>query len=686
MLNRLSEKWKDLKIDVKFRLVFTVLFLMIFILGGFSFFIILNISSTIENDIYENEIIFDYVTEINLDLEIARRLNTQFFLEYSSIGVLEAQEKYLLPSIEYIRHMISQGDKLKIKLQNSKVSSRLKDEDVDLNLYLSLADYFVNTSFDSADIVNELSQSEVGLIDRFLSHLDKFRELIEEHEEDSLHDLLHDYYYELAQNEKQYLLTTQRPFMQSTFNTLAELKIIIDNSPDMGESEKNKFNELFDNYVLDTEDLLEADVTLKSKKIFFELQAEITDSISQKLLTISRDEVDNAREQISELVIWTQFILIIIIISMLLVLYFVSNLLGKDITQNIVALTNFSKKFKAGNLNLRINMKRKDELGQLATGFNTMAIRIEDFVKNLESKVVERTQTLAKKVDELTITKKKLTSHQRELIKTKIELESFNTNLESMIEGRTEELKKSNVKIQKLLDVKNTFVNQVAHDLRTPITPIKVLIGIIIKKLKKMDFRTHKDIIENCIVVQNNSNYLATLVEQTLNIARMDAGTAHYEYAPINLCELCDEIIANNDIMFKSDGITVLNKIKKSIPSVYADKLRILELIQNLVGNSIKFLNHKTKKIIFSAEQKGNKIEISIKDTGIGMNKSILRKIFNEFYVEDQSRQSGSHGLGLFICKRIVEHHGGKIWADSDGENKGTTIFFTLSLSKYSKK
>jgi len=122
------------------------------------------------------------------------------------------------------------------------------------------------------------------------------------------------------------------------------------------------------------------------------------------------------------------------------------------------------------------------------------------------------------------------------------------------------------------------------------------------------------------------------------------------------------------------------NKIKDNLV-VKADKLRLEELFDNLMVNAVKY-SPKGGIITIDAKEDRDFVRISIKDTGIGMNEDQLNHIFKEFYKTDQSRHDfDSSGLGLPICKSIVEKHGGKIWAESSGLGKGTKMEFTIPKS-----
>jgi signal transduction histidine kinase len=139
--------------------------------------------------------------------------------------------------------------------------------------------------------------------------------------------------------------------------------------------------------------------------------------------------------------------------------------------------------------------------------------------------------------------------------------------------------------------------------------------------------------------------------------------------------------IDNKITLFDNKKIKLRNNIKDDY-LVMADKLRLEELLTNILENSIKY-NKNSGEIIINAEKEKDFVKVSIKDSGIGMSSDQIKHIFEEFYKADQSRHDfESSGLGMTISKRIVERHNGKIWAESPGIGKGTTVYFTLPLLK----
>ncbi|MFP4523712.1 MAG: PAS domain S-box protein [Candidatus Woesearchaeota archaeon] len=296
--------------------------------------------------------------------------------------------------------------------------------------------------------------------------------------------------------------------------------------------------------------------------------------------------------------------------------------------------------------------------------------------KALEKEREERTDQLTQKVFELE-------KAEKQLKKAKKDIEDFNKQLEEKVEERTKELREANEKVRDLLETKTQFVNQVAHDLRTPLTPISVLLPAV---KKEAEGKLSDDDLKKLDVVINNAKYLAQLVSDTLNIARLDAGRAEFNPEPLKLKDVVKEVIDNNQVIFDEKDVKVENHIKENLPPAKADKVKLIEVFENIIMNATKFMTEDEKKLTFKAKKNKDKITIRVSDTGIGIKKEDLKKIFDEFHKVDAARHEQSSGLGLAICKRIIKQFGGDIWAESDGEGKGATIAFTLPTADKQKE
>jgi PAS domain S-box-containing protein len=246
---------------------------------------------------------------------------------------------------------------------------------------------------------------------------------------------------------------------------------------------------------------------------------------------------------------------------------------------------------------------------------------------------------------------------------------TINRGLERKIQERTSE-------IEKLVKQKDEFINQLSHDLKTPLTPIMILMPIINEQLKDVKSR---DLIE---IINRNVYFIKDLVDKTVGLARLNSTKIEIVVEDTNLLSEVNNIIENSQVLLDENNISIKNKIGEKI-FVKVDKLRLGELFNNLITNSIKYTSDRGGEITIDAKEEGDFVTIFVKDTGIGIKQEQLSHVFDEFYKVDISRHDlDSSGLGLAICKRIVEKHGGKIWAESPGEGMGTVFYFTLKSGK----
>jgi signal transduction histidine kinase len=351
---------------------------------------------------------------------------------------------------------------------------------------------------------------------------------------------------------------------------------------------------------------------------------------------------------------------IFIVISFLLIFflfnYFISSPIGE--------LTKGVRSMGKGVLGYEVKIKSKDEIGELATAFNKMSSdlkisrdHLEEYSKNLEKLVAERTRELEEKTKYLEQTNQDLTI-------TREQLYILNKNLEERVKERTKD-------VEKLLKQKDEFINQLGHDLKNPLGPLINLIPLLEEKENDSAKK------EMLTVLHRNADYMKNLVVKTLELAVLNSPNTRFSIELMNLFKEVDQILENKKILVDENKIRISNKINHKL-YVKADRLRLEELLTNIVENSVKYSKEKCW-ITIDAEQTNDFVKISIADTGIGMTKEQIERIFDEFYKADSARHDIQNtGLGMSICKRIVEKHGGSIWVESPGPGKGTTVFFTL--------
>lgn len=281
-------------------------------------------------------------------------------------------------------------------------------------------------------------------------------------------------------------------------------------------------------------------------------------------------------------------------------------------------------------------------------------------MEDLGHMVQERTEQLTEYANNLE-------TRNQELAQTQQELSSLNSTLEQKVEERTEE-------VEKLLVHKDQFIGQLGHDLKSPLTPLITLLPIM---LKREQDPKQKELLEIC---QTNTQFMQELVSKTLRIARLDSCKYIPAFEIFNLSNLLNKIIKRESTKAKEKGIGIKPVTNNDI-TVYAEKLAIQEIVDNLIGNALKF-TPKGGTIRLKIKSQSPFATVSITDTGIGMDDEQLPHIFDEFYKADESRHDlQSQGLGLSICKRSVESHGGQIWAESLGQGNGSTLAFTIKLA-----
>jgi len=353
---------------------------------------------------------------------------------------------------------------------------------------------------------------------------------------------------------------------------------------------------------------------------------------------------------------------IFIIISFLLIFV----LFNRFITVPIGDLIKGVRLMSQGKLGAKVRVKSEDELGELASAFNKMSEELKKSQDSLKEYSQDLEKLVTKRTEELEDKTAYLETINKDLIKTRKELNILNKNLEKRIKERTEE-------VEQLLKQKDEFINQLSHDLKSPLNPMTMLLPI----LEKQENDPKK--IQCFKVLRRNVEYMKNIATKTLQLAKLNSPKTKFTMGKIDLKDEINKILENKKTLFDSKSIDVNNKIKNEF-LIKADKLRFEELMTNILENAVKYSKN-NGKITLNVEKENDFVRISIKDNGTGMTKNQIKHIFEEFYKVDKSRHDfESSGLGLTICKRIVEKHGGKIWVESPGVGKGTTVFLSMPI------
>jgi len=222
---------------------------------------------------------------------------------------------------------------------------------------------------------------------------------------------------------------------------------------------------------------------------------------------------------------------------------------------------------------------------------------------------------------------------------------------------------------------KDEFLAMITHELKTPLVPIQgyadILLGEHLGSLNK----DQKDRLE---VIKSSSASLLQLISDLLDAQKLELGQLKIKKQTENVKQTVEKTITAMMPQANAEEIELTSNVKPDIYANYDDE-RIIQVLTNLIKNAIKATTPKNGKVQIFAEAKPDEIKISVKDNGTGLPKDSLNKIFKKFYQVDTSttREKGGSGLGLSICKGIVENHGGKIWVESEF-GKGATFSFIL--------
>lgn len=260
---------------------------------------------------------------------------------------------------------------------------------------------------------------------------------------------------------------------------------------------------------------------------------------------------------------------------------------------------------------------------------------------------------------------------------TRLYSELFNSHheLERRVKERTIELDRLNEELKRLNKVKTDFVSAVSHELRTPLTSIKGYASILMAgKLGEVS-PAQKERLEK---IDKHSNNLTHLVNNLLDIARIESGKIQMETREISIKEMLDSIIDIITPQLREKNLAIKMNIKTKKDKIKADPTQLERVFLNLLSNAIKF-SLEGKRIIVSMQDKDDFVEFSVEDMGIGIPKKDLQNVFEEFFRADNALDQNikGTGLGLSLVKKIIEAHKGKIWVESE-EGKGTKFSFTI--------
>lgn len=230
--------------------------------------------------------------------------------------------------------------------------------------------------------------------------------------------------------------------------------------------------------------------------------------------------------------------------------------------------------------------------------------------------------------------------------------------------------------LEKTEAMRRNLIATVAHELRTPLTTIKGYMEGLIDGVLPAQPNTYQQ-------VYREADRLQRLVNDLQELSRVEAGAFKLDRRTLSAADLIEHTAAHLQPQFEEKGVALKLDVPPNLPLVVADEDRLSQVLLNLVGNALQY-TPSGGTVTIAARSETSELVVTIKDTGLGILAEHLPHLFTRFYRVDKSRSraGGGSGIGLTIAKHLVEAHGGRIWAASEGEGCGSTFGFSLPLAK----
>lgn len=414
----------------------------------------------------------------------------------------------------------------------------------------------------------------------------------------------------------------------------------------------------------------------------------------------------------------TVSIIVAIVVAMALVVL-AGWVIARITTRPIRRLTVASKRIASGEMGQKILIEAKDEVGELTHAFNEMSVKTKELVEkisedktrlvtildNMTDAVImidsEGNISLANRAAEQLFSFKDaenktlvevVRDHEvDELLKLCLKKAGIQTvQYESGMTKRYlraiaipvihNELNSVLLLLQDLTELRNLqttrreLIGNISHEFRTPLAGIKAMVetlggGAIDDKKAAQDF---------LVRIEGEVDRLTQLVAELTALSRIETGKTELKKEPVDLNELAEEVTVQLSPQAERQKLSIAREFAVDLPSVPADKDRVRQVIANLVHNAIKFTPAGGRITITSRVLKGS-VVVDISDTGIGIPKGDLARVFERFYKGDKARAGEGTGMGLAIAKHVVQAHDGSIWVRSE-EGRGSTFSFGLPL------
>lgn len=232
------------------------------------------------------------------------------------------------------------------------------------------------------------------------------------------------------------------------------------------------------------------------------------------------------------------------------------------------------------------------------------------------------------------------------------------------------------MELKRIDKLKDEFLSMVSHELRTPLTSIKAYTETLLYMVEENDIESEKEFLN---IINEESERLSRLINDVLDLSKIEAGKMTFIIQEEDLVILINKAIKNMFGFANEKKIKLIAETEEENIKVLIDKDRMLQVLANLINNAIKFTPEEGTVRLITKIIDENFVELSVKDNGVGIREEDKERIFEKFKQSEDilTRQAGGTGLGLPICKNIIEYHGGKLWVESEYGN-GSEFKFTL--------
>lgn len=648
--------WNNLGITHKFSLTFMLMLGFIVCLCALSYGLLSITHRRTVNDIEMSYRIQNLVLSMDGKIEKARRIKYSFYLTYSKTTSVVASDESIAAQVgAQLAAVSEQSKQLKKLIARSNVSKALQQSHININLYYSIANRCITVFNELLELINRMNAAENGLLNQLNRKMAALQIELETIGDPNI--LTRFNRMQLHINE--YLLKKQRPIIQSALNQAFYLKNEVRDSSFLKPRQKVKLLAQIEMFAAIAHETPQLDVMIQTKSRDFDLNTETLEPIARNLIQLAQKDVRRAQAENVRRVKIITWIFLAAAFSGVLWVGCLAYLIHQTITRHIVRLTHMASAFQDGNLGVRDHVDKKDELGHLSKSFNQMAARLQTLVSGLEDQVAARTRDLSESNHAL---KKEIAEHQateKARVKLEVELRQIHK-----------------------MEAIGTLAGGIAHDFNN-------ILGIIMGncELAMDDIPEWNPARANMEEIKTASHRARDIVRQLLSFSRKTED----EKQLIKLQTLVKETIALMRATIPTT-IEIRTAIDAELGVIRADPSQIHQVIINLCTNAAHAMEthggileihlkaierERITNIPFKELKPGSYVQLTISDTGQGIDSTIIDKIFDPYFTTKEFGKGT--GMGLSIVHGIITNHEGFVSVYSE-PGQGTSFKVYLPL------